>query len=493
MADFDNFLVASPRYFETMSRYPAKAEYASLLSTLLPPDWTLTRQDVWFVASARDLTSAAQGFKIHVSSTEMDAVAVLKCVVPICVQSRTIFKFAADSRILGMLTTKRCARQSSGKFMTIYPRDHEHFVALIEDIHAATTGFAGPYILSDQRYRDSKVVFYRYGGFVSRRRLLISGLCKHVITGLGGLEIDDERTPFFSLPAGVTDPFTADRDESDATVLPTLTGRFQVTRALAFSNAGGVYVARDIYSNDEVVVKEARPHTILWSADSVSIDAVELLTREYEMLETLRPLSVFPRPIDLFQEWEHWFLVQELVSGQPLRTYRARDDVALLAHLYEADRVALFARVFRAISQQLIAIIERVHARGVVLGDVSPSNVLVDPETLKVRLIDVEGACRRDEGGAFASFARAWYTPGFRDPEQPATGASPAPEDDWYALGMLLQGLFLPLEGMVRLSPDALPMFLTRFIDAGLPRFIEVCITSLLAGDVEGARLAVAA
>lgn len=176
-----------------------------------------------------------------------------------------------------------------------------------------------------------------------------------------------------------------------------------------------MYVARDVYSNEEVVVKEARPHTILWSADSMSIDAVALLTREYEMLETLRALSAFPRPIDLFQEWEHWFLVQELVSGQPLRTYRARDDVALLAHIYDADRIALFAQIFRAISQQLIEIIERVHARGVVLGDVSPSNVLIDPETLGVRLIDVEGACRLCEGGAFASFARAWYTPGFQD------------------------------------------------------------------------------
>lgn len=493
MADFENYLVASQRYFEPMSRYRPTSEYRDLLSSLLPGDWKLARENVWFVASTPHLHCPDQGFKIHVSSTVVGAKELLEIVVPACVRSQAIFKLAADPFILGNLTNRRCPRQSSGKFITVYPRGREHFLALIEDIHQATKGFAGPYILSDRRYKDSKVVFYRYGGFIARRRLLAGGRTHHIMTTPAGAEIEDKRTPFFSLPEGITDPFPADRGKTKSTALPMLQNRFQITGALAFSNSGGVYSAHDAESRERVVVKEARPYTLLWSTELGSVDAVSLLRREYEILNSLRDLSSFPRPIALFQEWEHWFLVQEFIGGQPLSRYRARDDVALVAHIYEPDRVAAFARVFRMIAQQLIAVIESVHARGFVLGDISPNNVFIDPETLGVRLIDVESACRCGEAAAFAAFARAWHTPGFRHPKRYEKGEPLAPADDWYALGMLLHGLFLPLEGMIRLNPAALPCFLKRFVEAGLPRFIEVCITSLLEGDIETARHAVTA
>lgn len=492
MADFDTFLIASPRYFEPMSQYQASSEYLDVLSTLLPNEWKVARHDVWLVASAPGLRSPGQGFKIHVSTTAMDARAVLERVVQVCLRSQATFKVAADRRILAMLNAKRCPRGSSGKFMTVYPRDTDHFSELLECLYEATNGFAGPYILSDRRYKDSKVVFYRYGGFIPRRLLLADGTTKLVMEGPGGREIEDQRMPYFSLPEGIVDPFPASHDNTYAAEPPTLQNRFQIIKALAFSNSGGVYAALDRESQEQVVVKEARPYTHSWSDGSVSLDAVRLLQREYETLGSLCDLRVFPKPIGLFQEWEHWFLVQEFVGGEPLRTYRAREDVNLLSYIYEPDEVASFAHVFRKIAQQMIAIVEDVHARGYLLGDISPNNVFVDPSTLGLRLIDVESACRWDDPPAFAAFSSVWRTPGFRDPKRYLGGDLLAPADDWYALGMLLQGLILPLEGMVDLHPEAVPLFLRRFVDAGLPQFIEGCITNLLSGDLDAARRAVA-
>jgi len=493
MAEFEDFLAISPRYFEPLSRHRETSEYRDALSGLLPGDWNVAREGVWLVASAPGVQSPAQGFKIHVSSTVATAKHLIERVVPVCVDFGTLFKLAADPFLLARLTGKRCARQSSGKFMTVYPRDRECFVALIEAIHQATREFAGPYILSDRRYKDSKVVFYRYGGFVTRRRLRADGRSEHIMASPAGGEIEDRRTPFFSLPEGVDDPFPAVGADAGPNALPVLRNRFRITEALAFSNSGGVYLAHDTESQARVVVKEARPHTILWSAGSASVDAVSLLKREYEILGSLRDLSSFPQPIALFEEWEHWFLVEEFVPGQPLSRYRARDDVALVARIYDPGAVAAFAHVFRTIAQQLVHLVERVHARGMILGDVSPNNVFIDPDTLRVRLIDVESAYRRGETTCAAEFARTWFTPGFRDPARHAAGEPLTPADDSFALGMVLQGLFLPLEGMVRLHPAALPCFLERFVGAGLPRFIAVCITSLLAGDVETAREAIAA
>ncbi|MDQ6770890.1 MAG: serine/threonine-protein kinase [Gemmatimonadota bacterium] len=492
MAGFDNFLVANPRYFEPMSRYQAGSEYLDLLSNLLPNDWEVVRHDVWLGAAVRGSHPPDQGLKIHVSATARDAQEILRRVAQVCLRSRATFKVAADRRILAILNAKRCARGSSGKFMTVYPSDQEHFLKLIDDIAETTKGFTGPYILSDRRYKDSKVVFYRYGGFVQRRRLIADGTTKLVIAGAGGTIIDDDRTPFFSLPEGIEDPFPAADEMTDSGVLPLLQNRFQIIDALAFSNSGGVYTAIDGESEETVIVKEARPYTHSWSDGLVSFDAISLLQREYNTLDYLRDLLVFPRPIALFQEWEHWFLVQEFVSGEALRTYRARDDVILMAHIYEPDKVASFGRIFRTIGQQLIEIIKSVHARGFILGDISPNNILIDPSDLSVRFIDLESAFRCDEPPAFAAFARLWRTPGFRELARFERGDVLAPADDWFALAMLLHGLVIPIEGLVELYPDAAPRFLRRFVNIGLPQFVETAIANLLAGDVEAARQALA-
>ena len=81
------------------------------------------------------------------------------------------------------MNSKRWARQGAGKFITIYPFDEDQFVSVIEQLHQATRQFEGPYILSDRRYKDSKVVFYRYGGMSPFKVLNIKGekvpCCSH--------------------------------------------------------------------------------------------------------------------------------------------------------------------------------------------------------------------------------------------------------------------------------------------------------------------------
>lgn len=54
---------------------------------------------------------------------------------------------------------------TSGKFITIYPRDEDHFVKLVARFHEATKEFKGPRVLSDRRYPRSSVLHYRYGTF----------------------------------------------------------------------------------------------------------------------------------------------------------------------------------------------------------------------------------------------------------------------------------------------------------------------------------------
>ncbi|HSA52450.1 MAG TPA: lanthionine synthetase LanC family protein [Yinghuangia sp.] len=93
----------------------------------------------------------------------------------------------------------------------------------------------------------------------------------------------------------------------------------------------------------------------------------------------------------------------------------------------------------RRVITELVHVVDGMHHAGLVVRDLSPTNVMVTPEG-HLRLVDLELAA---EAGGFAGAAG---TPGYRAPEQratsqpgPARGVHPvAPEADLYSLGGLL-------------------------------------------------------
>jgi hypothetical protein len=474
----EGYLVADRRFFEPLSRRVQGPEYRAIVDALLPAGWRSEPGDVWLHAHPGGAGPPAAGFKIHLSTTPHAAGEALRRIVHVCVRHAAPFKLAADSFVLDVLNGKRCQRGSGGKFVTVYP-DAARFVEVIEALHQATRGLEGPYILSDRRYRDSRVVFYRYGGFAPRYRLHPDGTRTPALEADDGTLLDDERTPYFHLPPGVEDPFPGGEPASDAPDGP-LGGRFEVTEALAFSNAGGVYLALDRETDEVVVVKEARPLTHCWSDGAETLDAVAVLRREHEVLSRYAHLGVFPRPVALFQEWEHTFLAQERVRGEAFTTFRARDGVIVTNRMHEPERVAEFAATFRRVARALLDAVGRVHAAGAVVGDLSNHNVFVDPGTLGVRIIDVESVCAVGEEGAFARFAARWHTPGFRDRAGGPRAAGPTPADDHFALGMLLHGMLTPVQSFLELHPPARRRFLDRFTAAGMPPFVRDTVLALL-------------
>ncbi len=115
------------------------------------------------------------GFKIHLSITHEHASDLLTAVVPIFVEEGVSFKVLVDERILDFSNSTFWGRGACGKFVTIYAADNEQLKRLLPRLHEATKGFQGPYILSDKRYKDSKVIFYRFGAFRRAQRVNVFG------------------------------------------------------------------------------------------------------------------------------------------------------------------------------------------------------------------------------------------------------------------------------------------------------------------------------
>ncbi|MFZ1009681.1 MAG: hypothetical protein WAN65_22775, partial [Candidatus Sulfotelmatobacter sp.] len=292
----------------------------------------------------------------------------------------------------------------------------------------------GSYILSDKRYKDCRCLYYRYGGILQTYRRDFMGVRQPVLTSPQGEQVPDVRNPYFHIPPWVTDPFPQEQQPEEEQAEMTLDhGRFAIKRALSFSNTGGVYLAVDQASGKDVVVKEARPFIEI---DRHGHDAIFRLKREYQMLQVIGSQGITPMPIHTFYDWENFYLVEEYFDATDIREVMLINSPVLKVNP-GASHAESFYSIFKSIFVSLLKGIQRIHQLGVVIGDLSAVNILVDQSTYTARIIDFEAAYRPE-----IDDPSDIYTPGFRglnSIQEDKRGYN----DDIYAVGaLMLYGMF---------------------------------------------------
>ncbi|WP_411293003.1 protein kinase domain-containing protein, partial [Streptomyces sp. CBMA123] len=368
---------------------------------------------------------------------------VLAAVVRVLAADPCGFTFAATEERLRELNSRNSDRGSAGKFITVHPADDAQFQRPAAELDRATAGLPGPVVLSDRPYRPGSRVHYRYGAFAARAELGNDGEYRSVLRGPGGERAEDGCGGSFRAPGWVRDPSAASaaaaRSRGARGVLPA--GRYAVTAAVRHGAKGGVFLGREAASGTEVVIKQARAHI---EVDRAGTDARDALRREAELLARLDGQGLAPRAVELIEQDDSVFLVQERIAGQPLGAWvaaRLRRDGSPDVDWAEAGPVV----------HGLLDLVERVHGQGLVLRDLSPGNVMVRPDG-GLRLVDLELATETGRAAGTAG------TPGYRAPEQgrlALAGTSVAdPAVDLYALGGLL---FLLATGHDPLLPEDLP------------------------------------
>ncbi|WP_243027422.1 class III lanthionine synthetase LanKC [Thermus albus] len=442
------------------------------------------REGIWWVVYYDEGAALPeQGWKIHVSAHPGNAERVLAKAASYFEELRVAFKFALDRNVLVLLNSKAMARGSSGKFITAYPASVQLFREVIQGLAERITGEAGAYILSDLRYKDSRAVYFRYGAF--RQQYIVDELGRRIpAIATPALElVPDRREPYFAPPAWVAWPFD-DWTPPEGDAPPMLNRRYEVLEALSFSNSGGVYLARDLRTGRRVVIKEARPYT---NFDPLgSYDAQVLLRREWEILRQLNGTGVAPRPIELFEEWEHLFLAEEYVEGIDIRAALFRKHHPLLAVRASRQGSARYLRSFFRLFRSFARAIQAVHSRGVLLGDLSARNFLLKKNTLRVVLIDFEASMWRSEGGAEGDeLARPvlLYTPGFRRIDRARQHVYDE-YDDLYSLASMMAYFIYPISAYAVLRPELFRDVYPALIrDMGWPLEIHDFIVSVAEGE----------
>ncbi|MGW0748441.1 class III lanthionine synthetase LanKC [Streptomyces sp. NPDC002587] len=443
------------------------------------------RSGIWW-SHRHDPDLPAQGWKIHVSASQRNVHEVAASVIGYLVPRGIDFKIALDLNVFEMLNSKAMSRGSGGKLVTVYPRDDDAFRSCMAGLAGVLEDAEGAYVLSDLRYRDNKALYFRYGQFLATHTVDVLGRRVPHILGPDGT-VPDDRRPGYAQPWWVPWPFTDWKPADDAEDDVLLGGRFRVTGALQFSNSGGVYTAEDTADDDRpVVLKEARPHTNINPRQDH--DAVDILAREWTFLNRLADVGAYPAPIALFRHWEHHYIAEEFVDGSDIRSVLLeRNPLARPGSGAEESRE--FLKIFIAVFRGLARAIRAAHERQVILGDFTPANLLIDPDTYAVTIVDLE-ACRlagddgeRDgEGEAPLEKPVELFTPGFSLSRSrfKAFGT----EGDLYGLANTMAYFIFPIAAMSYLREDVLDTY-RIFIDGlGWPERIHRLLT-----DLAGARI----
>lgn len=428
-AQYLDFCKPDTKYYEAVER--AEIDFAAVDASL-PEGWQRVLDPQWCHIIGPDNRLPKQGWKIHVSVCPDTTMDVLETTMSYCFEHGLTFKFIRSPQTLFHRNSKYGERSASGKFVTIYPKEHE-FEATLEELDAALRGAPAPYILSDLRYRQGPL-YVRYGGFQALLSTDEAGNVIECIEDPDGNLVPDRRSPVFRVPEWVKVPECLNESIAARSSATISDFPFRVRHALHFSNGGGVYLAEDVNDGSDVIVKEGRPFAGL---DSANRDAVERLKHAQSALQQLSGVQGVPQYRGYFKGNEHEYLIREHVEGIRLTEWIEKHNPIFGGNsLYSREE---YAEIALRIVGQLGELIKRLHGAGIVFGDLHPDNVIVD-ENCELTLIDFE-TCSRVEDELSQSLA----APGFIAPAN-----TRGTKVDDYALACLAFTMFLPLPVLIQ-------------------------------------------
>ncbi|MFE7839084.1 class III lanthionine synthetase LanKC [Streptomyces sp. NPDC057474] len=447
---YEAYALADGHFYETPDRLSVgdragtAAPGYETAGRAVPEGWRAARIGDWLTLTpvddgGRPRPGPTQGWKVHACATRGNADRIAAIVWDYCVPRSIPFKFVPGPHLLHLRNAKYAARDTSGKFVTVYPADEEQLHLVLRELGELLDGLDGPYILTDLRWNDGPL-YVRYGAFARSFVVDERGALVPAVRDGEGTLVPDQRKPTFHVPDWVTlptflEPQLAARNTTTVGDLP-----YRIDKALHFSNGGGVYVGNDTRDGRRVVLKEGRPHAGL-AADGA--DAVTRLEREKDALERLAGLGVVPEVRDWFTLGDHRFLVMDFVEGRPLNSYVAERH-PLLAADPEPGAVAAYTAWALHVHRAVEEAVEAVHSRGIVFNDLHVFNIMVAPDERSVSLLDFEAAAPAEENGR-----QIVAHPGFLAPPD-RTG----PDVDRYALACLRLALFLPVTSLFVVERD---------------------------------------
>ncbi|MEG0619150.1 MAG: RIO1 family regulatory kinase/ATPase [Bacilli bacterium] len=376
-------------YFDLIKHECDKNSFYTMIKEKLPKDWTIETSEIYMQCRPNDFWLPNEGWKIHISSTLENSKMLITRLLTILFENKVVFKVMLSPTVHQLSLQKNYPRESAGKLITIYPSTTHQFKVLIEEIYKKFQNQKGQYILSDKRYRDSEIIYYRYGAFKSQYKINKFGKKEHMIRLPDGSLVRDNRNVIFNLPKGIENPFQDFTLNTESKLLK----KYKIVRAIRISNSGGVYEGIDLRTSDKVIIKEARNNMMLCLEDE-KISAQNYQAREYKALTVLRKFNICPTPIEIFKDWENQYLVEKFLEGVTLYEYAMLNNPLYKA---DCDEDKIISYIYNVISIfiKVVEILVIIENAKYIYTDISDDNIIIKDK--QVYFIDFESFYEFDE------------------------------------------------------------------------------------------------
>lgn len=325
------------------------------------------------------------GWKIHLSPLLLDYFEVLKKVNAICKIRKINYKFIDAVEGYKLFTGKNIPSSQFGKIITIYPNNEQDFLTLLNEFYTSFKSVKGMAVPSDHAFKDSSLIYYRYGGINPILKMNEENDLETLIFDGNGNLVKDKRHPYFSIPAGIENPIKVNNKNVSRELL--FEGcengkdiRFKrIIRRLA---SGNIYLG--LVENSEVIIKEAK-FGALPRKNNFQGTAILLKKNEEQILKQKISCNM-PRFIDSFEIDRNYFLVESKILGENLRKFSSK--IAVVKPGKDKQQIKDINRI-KQVFNNLENLVNEIHTNKYIIGDVSPDNFIVDKNN-KVSLIDCE-------------------------------------------------------------------------------------------------------
>ncbi|MGQ7449368.1 class III lanthionine synthetase LanKC N-terminal domain-containing protein [Streptococcus suis] len=332
------------------------------------------------MVDAQQVNNQIYGFKIHISATAENYKQVFQVVYPLLVGSKVCFKYIEEDVDVLRNFSELESRAESGKYFTIYPNSHIHFLELLEQLYRnIPKDLQGIYILSDRPYKDSNIIFYRYGFFEDHPKYNVNGI--PTLEGPNGEIWQDYQKAYFDLPSWIEDI-----QEPQVFQKSYLAEKYQVTDCLRMSNGGNTYRGFDKETNQEVIIKEARAEVVSYE----KITKKMLRENEYKYAKYLQASNRTPKTFERVKEWINDYYIYENIRGQNLLDYASPMSLFTYSSDTPSENIDKFQH-FLSLTKQLVHFIDYFHKRNIVLNDIHANNFIVSEDN-KLYFIDLENS-----------------------------------------------------------------------------------------------------
>lgn len=358
----------------------------------------------------------SQGWKLHCSGTIENYKEILQIVKKECDIRKIDYKYIKERTNVQFRLSGDCPVPAFGKLITIYPSTVEDFVLIAKELYSKLKPYHGPYVLSDNAVFNSEVLYYRYGAIDRDDGNLIDYETNNVIK--------DNRM-YFEVPSFVNDPLSYEDDSRSKIINKTVFPE----KIINTSSAGNTYLGK--FQDKNVVIKEAR-NLVISSKGYAKQD----LIREIRTIRALKKAGYVPKIIQVFDEFNNNYVVEEKLPGTTLDNWAAKD--------------------YREISKQLskifymiIDVVNDLHNNGIVLQDISASNFMideVDDDIKQVYICDLGSSHAIDEIWSVDEGATVRFYDSLSKDLDPK-------EQDFHKIGYLFMSMIFPFNNFLVSDP----------------------------------------